>query len=175
MPWKVYKETGRYCLYKKNADGSKGDKVPGGCHETADEARKHQAALYVNVEEALLEADTEIVEAETGMDDDECPEGEDCMEVTPEQAEKIDLARNIGTLSLILRNQVDTVDAATEGIRQQDLFAAATPPPVAASAPAPVKKVVRRAPAKPVAAKPVDESSGRVEVIRGLQKATADF
>jgi pilus assembly protein CpaB len=97
------------------------------------------------------------------------------LEVTPEQAEKIDLARNIGTLSLILRNQVDTVDAATEGIRQQDLFAAATPPPVAASAPAPVKKVVRRAPAKPVAAKPVDESSGRVEVIRGLQKATADF
>ena len=86
MPWKVYKESGRYCLYKKNADGSKGDKVPGGCHETADEARKHQAALYDNVEEALLEADTEIVEAETGMDDDECPEGEDCMEVTPEQA-----------------------------------------------------------------------------------------
>lgn len=97
------------------------------------------------------------------------------LEVTPEQAEKIDLARNIGTLSLILRNQVDTVDAATDGIRQQDLFAAPTPTPVAASAPAPVKKVVRRAPAKPVAAKPVDESSGRVEVIRGLQKATADF
>jgi pilus assembly protein CpaB len=97
------------------------------------------------------------------------------LEVTPEQAEKIDLARNIGTLSLILRNQVDTVDAGTEGIRQQDLFAAATPPPVAASAPAPVKKVVRRAPAKPVTAKPTDESSGRVEVIRGLQKATADF
>lgn len=97
------------------------------------------------------------------------------LEVTPEQAEKIDLARNIGTLSLILRNQVDTVDAGTDGIRQQDLFAAATPPPVAASAPAPVKKVVRRAPAKPVSAKPADESSGRVEVIRGLQKATADF
>ncbi|MDD2845610.1 MAG: Flp pilus assembly protein CpaB [Rhodoferax sp.] len=97
------------------------------------------------------------------------------LEVTPEQAEKIDLARNIGTLSLILRNQVDTQDAATTGIHQQDLFAAATPPPVAASAPAPVKKVVRRTPAKPVAAKPIDESSGRVEVIRGLQKATADF
>ena len=96
------------------------------------------------------------------------------LEVTPEQAEKIDLARNIGTLSLILRNQIDTQDAATDGVRQQDLFAAETPVPVA-SAPAPVKKVVRRAKPKPVAAKPVEEPSSRVEVIRGLQKATADF
>jgi pilus assembly protein CpaB len=97
------------------------------------------------------------------------------LEVTPEQAEKIDLARNIGTLSLILRNQVDTQDGATTGVHQQDLFAAAAPPPVVASAPAPVKKVVRRAPAKPVPAKPVEEPKDRVEVIRGLQKATADF
>lgn len=97
------------------------------------------------------------------------------LEVTPEQAEKIDLARNVGTLSLILRNQVDTQDAGTDGIRQQDLFAAPAPTPVKASAPAPVKKVVRRAQAKPAASKPTDESSGRVEVIRGLQKATADF
>ncbi|MDP1527938.1 MAG: Flp pilus assembly protein CpaB [Rhodoferax sp.] len=97
------------------------------------------------------------------------------LEVTPEQAEKIDLARNIGTLSLILRNQVDTQDGATTGVHQQDLFAAPAPPPVVASAPAPVKKVVRRAPVKPVPAKPVEEPKDRVEVIRGLQKATADF
>ncbi|PKO62178.1 MAG: Flp pilus assembly protein CpaB [Betaproteobacteria bacterium HGW-Betaproteobacteria-18] len=97
------------------------------------------------------------------------------LEVTPEQAEKIDLARNIGTLSLILRNQIDTVDAATDGVRQQDLFAAAVPAPVAASAPAPVKKVVRRAKPKPVATKPAEEPKDRVEVIRGLQKATAEF
>lgn len=96
------------------------------------------------------------------------------LEVTPEQAEKIDLARNIGTLSLILRNQIDTQDAATDGVRQQDLFAAETPAPVA-SAPAPVKVAVRRAKPKPVAAKAVEEPKDRVEVIRGLQKATADF
>ncbi len=97
------------------------------------------------------------------------------LEVTPEQAEKIDLARNIGTLSLILRNQVDTVDAATDGIRQQNLFAAAAPAPQVASASAPVKKVVQRAKPKPAASKPAEEPSSRVEVIRGLQKATADF
>ncbi|MDP3337014.1 MAG: hypothetical protein Q8S51_09535, partial [Rhodoferax sp.] len=61
------------------------------------------------------------------------------------------------------------------GVHQQDLFAAPAPPPVVASAPAPVKKVVRRAPVKPVPAKPVEEPKDRVEVIRGLQKATADF
>ena len=100
------------------------------------------------------------------------------LEVTPEQAEKIDLARNIGTLSLILRNQVDTVDAATDGVRQQNLFAAGAPAPVAsapAPTPAPVKVAVKRAKPKPVAAKPVEEPKDRVEVIRGLQKATADF
>ncbi|MDO9145789.1 Flp pilus assembly protein CpaB [Rhodoferax sp.] len=97
------------------------------------------------------------------------------LEVTPEQAEKIDLARNIGTLSLILRNQVDTQDGATTGVHQQDLFAAPAPVAVVASAPAPVKKVVQRAKPRPVPAKPVEEPKDRVEVIRGLQKATADF
>ena len=29
------------------------------------------------------------------------------LEVTPEQAEMLDLARSVGTLSLVLRNQVD--------------------------------------------------------------------
>jgi pilus assembly protein CpaB len=96
------------------------------------------------------------------------------LEVTPEQAEKIDLARSIGTLSLILRNQVDTQDAATDGVRQQDLFAVAARVP-GASAPAAVKKAVRRAQPKPVAGKPADEPGSRVEVIRGLQKASADF
>ncbi|MGH8849095.1 MAG: hypothetical protein ACREXQ_17880, partial [Polaromonas sp.] len=108
------------------------------------------------------------------------------LEVTPEQAEKIDLARNIGTLSLMLRNQVDTKDGATDGVRRQNLFAMETPAPVTALAPAPVAapapvKVaapVRRAGPRPAATKPValaDERGGRVEVIRGVQKATSDF
>lgn len=94
MPWKVWHENGKYCVHKETADKKKGELVPGGCHDTAEQARKHQAALYVNVQEELLEADTEIVEASEDMDEDEmecedcgdCPEGEDCLEVTPEQA-----------------------------------------------------------------------------------------
>jgi pilus assembly protein CpaB len=45
------------------------------------------------------------------------------LEVTPEQAEKLDLARSIGTLSLVLRNQVDTEALATKGVRPTELLA----------------------------------------------------
>lgn len=44
------------------------------------------------------------------------------LEVSPEQAEILDLARNIGTLSLALRNQVDGQHIDTHGRRIHDLF-----------------------------------------------------
>lgn len=106
------------------------------------------------------------------------------LEVTPVEAEKIDLARNIGTLSLMLRNQVDMKDNVTVGVRRDDLFARdgqapAPTPVVAAVAPVPVKTAapVRRAAPRP-AVVPValsDPAGGRVEVIRGVQKSTSDF
>jgi pilus assembly protein CpaB len=56
------------------------------------------------------------------------------LEVTPEQAEQLDLARSVGTLSLVLRNQIDPAPAATAGATKRDLLpkassgAAATAP-----------------------------------------------
>lgn len=44
------------------------------------------------------------------------------LEVTPEQAEKLDLGRSIGTLSLVLRNQIDRKSVATPGTRKLDLL-----------------------------------------------------
>ena len=44
------------------------------------------------------------------------------LEVTPDQAEKLDLARSIGTLSLVLRNQVDESPVTTDGIYKRDLL-----------------------------------------------------
>jgi pilus assembly protein CpaB len=44
------------------------------------------------------------------------------LELTPAEAEKIDLARNVGTLSLVLRNQIDKASIATVGIREGQLF-----------------------------------------------------
>ncbi|ADG18753.1 Flp pilus assembly protein CpaB [Paraburkholderia atlantica] len=54
------------------------------------------------------------------------------LEVTPEQAEKLDLARSVGTLSLVLRNQVDKQTPSTGGATKLTLLDV----PVPASAPA---------------------------------------
>src|SRR5512145_2442033 len=45
------------------------------------------------------------------------------LELTPEQAEKLDLARSVGTLSLALRNQVDKDGVDTRGIMKPQLLA----------------------------------------------------
>jgi pilus assembly protein CpaB len=104
------------------------------------------------------------------------------LEVTPDQAEKLDLARSIGTLSLVLRNQVDQEASATLGVRKSDLLGqsseAVAPPKIEAAAPVPARKVVRAsAPApSPVAAPvPVPEERPTVEVIRGVQRASAQL
>lgn len=102
------------------------------------------------------------------------------LEVTPEQAERIDLARSVGTLSLVLRNQIDQSPTATAGIRKQDLLSgrAVAPAPVAAASNgvAPPRPVVRRTTPRPAApgAPPV-EDKGNVEVIRGVQRSNADL
>lgn len=44
------------------------------------------------------------------------------LEVTPAQAEAIDLSRSIGTLSLVLRNQRDQASVNTAGVRKDDLL-----------------------------------------------------
>jgi pilus assembly protein CpaB len=97
------------------------------------------------------------------------------LEVTPGQAEKIDLARNVGTLSLMLRNQVDTLDQATAGITRKDLFHDDAPT-VALDKPrlVPTSAPLRRA-STPRPAKPAAEPAVTVEVIRGLQKSSAQF
>ncbi len=67
------------------------------------------------------------------------------LEVTPEQAEHLDLARSVGTLSLALRNQVDPKAAVTLGATKVSLLGEpvpaaplAPPKPVAAARPAPL-------------------------------------
>ncbi|MGT2473889.1 Flp pilus assembly protein CpaB [Paraburkholderia terrae] len=86
------------------------------------------------------------------------------LEVTPEQAEKIDLARSIGSLSLVLRNQIDPQDTTTAGATKASLLKipVAVPPAPAAPAPKPVvRKIVARAPANCVSV--IDGSQARQE------------
>jgi pilus assembly protein CpaB len=44
------------------------------------------------------------------------------LELSPRDAEKLDLARSVGTLSLVLRNQVDKLPVATAGVTKGELF-----------------------------------------------------
>ena len=94
------------------------------------------------------------------------------LEVTAGQAEKIDLARNIGTISLMLRNQVDTKNDLTDGVGRNNLFANTV---LVAEKPAPALAKPVAAPPRRTAARPAQASAERVEVIRGIQKTNADF
>jgi pilus assembly protein CpaB len=102
------------------------------------------------------------------------------LEVTPDQAEKLDLARSVGTLSLVLRNQIDSSLAATSGSTKKDLLNGDTQPaalpvtsdakPEVAAAKPVVKKVVRRK----AVAKPADPYE-QVEVVRGNVTSVEKF
>lgn len=102
------------------------------------------------------------------------------LEVSPEEAEKIDLARSIGNLSLVLRNPLDRKENDTAGVRRDDLLTreaqlpvpTTTAAPVRAAAPAAVPKT---RPTLPAPARPAASSPATVEVIRGVQKANAQF
>ncbi|AJY32234.1 Flp pilus assembly protein CpaB [Burkholderia thailandensis 34] len=63
------------------------------------------------------------------------------LEVTPDQAEKLDLARSVGTLSLVLRNQVDKSALTTEGATKRTLLGqpAAAPIALPAAQPRPMR------------------------------------
>lgn len=65
------------------------------------------------------------------------------LEVTPDQAERLDLARSVGQLSLVLRNQVDVDQAKTKGATKQSLLQLVSEKVAAA----PVKTVVVQKPA----------------------------
>jgi len=84
------------------------------------------------------------------------------LEVSPEEAETLDLARSIGSLSLALRNQVDQDHIETQGRRVQDLLNLTTvPEPTEKTAD---KKVVHRSYA------PKAET---IAIIRGLHQSEA--
>ena len=99
------------------------------------------------------------------------------LEVTPQEAEIIDLARSIGALSLVLRSQVDVASVETLGSRKADLLQRAgklqskltdAPLPAfqdAASRSTPVR-VVRR-----VSTTAPSKGAEKMEVIRGIKKS----
>jgi len=98
------------------------------------------------------------------------------LEVTPRDAEILDLARSVGTLSLVLRNQTDAVaQAAGNGATKTEMLTGLPEAPAAsAPAPAPVARAPR--PHAPVTVATAPAPNGNcVEVIRGLSKVIECF
>ncbi|MES2742338.1 MAG: Flp pilus assembly protein CpaB [Pseudomonadota bacterium] len=89
------------------------------------------------------------------------------LEVTPDQAENLDLARSVGSLSLVLRNQVDPKPGVTSGATKLTLLgpgqaAAPEPPP----APAPVATPAVKPVALRAAAPERRQCSGAIDGLR---------
>jgi pilus assembly protein CpaB len=106
------------------------------------------------------------------------------LEVTPEQAERLDLARSVGNLSLVLRNQLDRKEAGSDGARKNELLSGRAAPQARAAQPpaaAPKPAAVRRAPppqaaaAPALAPAPLPEPPARIEVIRGVARSTVEL
>lgn len=97
------------------------------------------------------------------------------LELTLEDAEKLDLARSVGTLSLVLRNQIDKGTTPTVGVRKADLLGLkeSAPPPVVAGVKPASKPAPRRAPEAVPRVERVEKD--KVEIIRGLQRSNAEI
>ncbi|OEZ32257.1 Flp pilus assembly protein CpaB [Variovorax boronicumulans] len=90
------------------------------------------------------------------------------LELSLEDSEKLDLARSVGTLSLVLRNQMDKTTVATLGITKGQLFGEKKDiVPVSTAAPA-RPRVQRAVPAAP-------RSSECVEVIQSASRSVTCF
>ncbi len=98
------------------------------------------------------------------------------LELAPEQVEKLDLARSIGSLSLVLRNQVDPQAANTAGATRESVLG--LPALAAAPARSDLPRVAEPAPAPaaaPARARPAAPRADGVLVIRGLDAAPQAF
>ncbi|WP_349608927.1 MULTISPECIES: Flp pilus assembly protein CpaB [Cupriavidus] len=87
------------------------------------------------------------------------------LEVTPEQAEKLDVARSVGTLSLVLRNQMDVADINTGGATKGTLLGKVPEP-------APVKVITQTATRTVVKTRTVAAQPARgncIGVLAGMQ------
>ncbi|MGQ7935201.1 Flp pilus assembly protein CpaB [Paraburkholderia sp. D1E] len=117
---------------------------------TQKDTRDPGAQRDQNISKIVLEKILVLAVAQEVGRDETKPKVVDAvtLEVSPEQAEKIDLARSIGTLSLVLRNQIDPQAIDTAGATKASLLkmpvavvAAPEPKPVSI-----VRKVAARAP-----------------------------
>ena len=148
---------GNYVDVLVNAENEK-SKAEGRAKITSQIVLQHILVLAVAQEASREESKPKVVNAVT-------------LEVTPEQAEKLDLAKSVGSLTLVLRNQVDSAPVTTAGIAEGNLFSGA-------QAPSREPGQEQKAAEPPKASRPAarKRSSGeRIEIIKGTEKSYQTF
>jgi pilus assembly protein CpaB len=141
---------------------------------TQKEVAPNSSAREQNISKIVLERILVLAVAQEVNRDETKPKVVNAvtLEVTPEQAEKLDLARSVGTLSLALRNQVDPQSAFTSGATKVTLLPEAAPP----AAPKPGSKPVVAARPVPVVVKTAAKVERHcVTVLNGLRSAQECF
>lgn len=122
----------------------------------------------------VVVSDVEVLTAGTRMDQAKARDGQAIpasvvtLLVTPDDAEKIALAANEGSIMLTLRNPLDRAPTQTMGVKTAALMGEPTPPPVVTTG-GTGRRVARKPAPAPVAA-PEPEKSKMVETIRGGKK-----
>lgn len=116
---------------------------------TQKEATDDPSARERNISKIVLERILVLAVAQEVNRDETKPRVVNAvtLEVAPAQAETLDLARSVGTLSLALRNQVDPLAAETLGATKMTLLPATAAPKIEVK-PAP-PAVLRRVAAQP--------------------------
>jgi pilus assembly protein CpaB len=120
----------------------------------------------------VVVSDVEVLTAGTRMDKEKARDGQPIsasvvtLLVTPEDAERISLASNEGSVTLTLRNPLDREPTKTQGIRTAALLGQPAPPPVIkASSTGGVRRAVVAPPPPPPVVK-----AYTVEAVRGGKK-----
>jgi pilus assembly protein CpaB len=94
------------------------------------------------------------------------------LELSPADAEKLDLARSVGTLSLVLRNQLDKAAVVTTGVTRAELLGFKQPVATIKAPPAVIRTRAMGASAAPRRPEPIPIC---VEVIRSGTRANNCF
>ena len=134
---------------------------------TQDEMTKNASGRDPSISKIVLERILVLAIAQESSRDDTKPKVVNAvtLELTPDQAEKLDLARSVGTLSLVLRNQIEDKPVNTEGATKTSLLDTKVAAQVAAPAPRPVvRHRVVQGPVGP-----------QVDVIKGLERSSQQF
>ena len=134
---------------------------------TQDDRAKASGGAELAISKIVLERILVLAVAQESNRDDNKPKVVNAvtLELTPDQVEKLDLARSVGTLSLVLRNQVDPAPVNTGGATKESLLELKALAPAAA----PVRAARRQtAPARAAA-------RDSVTVIKGMDTSVQQF